>query len=354
MTATTVAPGTAVAGPTSATFRAIGTNHRILVTEPGVLIEAVALTKEHLAELDLAVSRFRPDSEVSRLAARAATGDTWCFASPLLADHVIMALRAARLSAGLVDPTVGSALVANGYDADLSVVRARRGIAPTGAIAGAGAGAGAGAEFRAAPGAPVGPSPAVPGWQRVFLDERTQRLSTPRGILLDFGATAKARAADSIAALLAGRLPGGFLVNLGGDIAVSGVVPDGGWRIGVEAADGDIRQVVTSTGQAMATSSTRLRTWTAADGEVHHHIVDPRTGRTARSPWAQVTCVAVSALEANTASTAAIVLAEAAPGWLEAHGIPARLDHLDGSVTCTPGWPDPADRHCGETARENR
>jgi thiamine biosynthesis lipoprotein len=181
----------------------------------------------------------------------------------------------------------------------------------------------------------------VVGWQRLTLDDRTNRLSTPQGVLIDLGATAKAHAADTIAALLAERLPGGFLVNLGGDIAISGPIPDGGWRIGVETADGRIRQVVASNGQAIATSSTQLRTWTAADGATRHHIVDPRTGRTAPSPWAQVTCVAATALEANTASTAAVVLGDDAPGWLEAHGIPARLDHVDGSVTSTPGWPAP-------------
>ncbi|MEO7071069.1 MAG: hypothetical protein ABI131_11325, partial [Nostocoides sp.] len=72
MTSATLPGGPAVAGATSATFRAIGTTNRILVTDPRSLVEATALAKEHLAELDLAVSRFRTDSEVSRLAARAA------------------------------------------------------------------------------------------------------------------------------------------------------------------------------------------------------------------------------------------------------------------------------------------
>lgn len=320
-TATLPSGSTPVDAPTSATWRAIGTTNRIHVTDPRSLVEATALATDHLARLDEAVSRFRPDSEVSRLAARAATGDAWCFASPLFADHVRAALRAARLSGGLVDPTIGSAVVASGYDADLDVVRSRPAVGDV---------------------AVVPAATRVLGWRQVVLEEGTDRLSTPRGVLLDLGATAKAHAADVLAAILAGRLPGGFLVNLGGDIAVAGEVPEGGWRVGVQAVDGQVRQVVVTTGQAIATSSTQHRTWTAADGTVRHHILDPRTGRTAPSPWAQVSCVAANALEANTASTAAIVLGESAPDWLEAHGIPARLDHLDGSVRTTPGWPDPA------------
>ena len=172
----------------------------------------------------------------------------------------------------------------------------------------------------------------------------------PRGCLLDLGASAKAHAADVVADRLAAHLPGGFLVNLGGDIALSGDTPLDGWSIAVErpdAPDGHVgppRQVVVlASGQAIATSSTRLRTWPGADGEARHHIVDPRTGRTAPAHWAQVTCVAATALEANAASTAAVVLGADAPDWLTAHGIPARLERVDGSVVHTPGWPDPSE-----------
>lgn len=298
----------------SSAFRAIGTTNRILATDPGALAEATALAQNHLAELDAAVSRFRPDSEVCVLASRARSGPASALASPTFAAYLRAALRAARITDGLVDPTVGAAVVANGYDADLDEVRARPARA-------------------AAHGAPV------PGWWTVDLDGATDRVTVPAGCLIDLGATAKAHAADTIADLLAARLPGGFLVNLGGDLAVSGEAPGSGWQIGVEAADGTIVQVVTGTGQAFATSSTRLRTWDTSEGR-RHHIVDPRTGATADTPWAQVTCAASSALEANAASTAAVVLGADAPAWLSAHGIPARLDGVDGSVVLTPGWPD--------------
>jgi thiamine biosynthesis lipoprotein len=315
MTSTSAGGGPGAIG--SSTFSAIGTTNRILTTEPGVIAEAVLIAQDHLAELDAAASRFRDDSEVSRLAARAAHGPTWAFASPVFAAYLRAALRAAALTDGLVDPTVGAAVVATGYDADMDVVRAR--------------GAWTGTD----------PAASVPGWRSVALDEATDKVSVPQGCLIDLGCSAKGHAADTIARMLAERLPGGFLVSLGGDIAVSGTVPDGGWRVGVEDADGRTVQVVTTTGQAIATSSTRLRTW-GADGATRHHIVDPRTGGTASATWSQVSCAGVSALEANAASTAAVVLGPDAPDWLTAHAIPARLDALDGTVVLTAGWPAPA------------
>jgi len=302
------------AEPSAASFAAIGTTHRLLATDAGALEDAVGIARGYLDALDRACSRFRPDSEVSRLAVAAATEPATLVGSPMLVDYLEAARFAARISGGLVDFTVGSALISSGYDADLDQVKAR-------------------AQFRqSVPGV-------VAGWQSVEL--AGNRITTPAGVVLDFGATAKAHAADMIARLLALQLPGGFLVNLGGDLATSGRTPDGGWRVGVEAADGSIRQAISITNQAVATSSTQLRTWATTTGQVHH-IIDPRTGRTAVSAWSQVTCVAVTALEANTASTAAIVRGEDAVAWLSDNGVAARLERPDGSVVCTTGWPEPA------------
>lgn len=301
-------------------FRAIGTTVRLLATDPRSLAPATDLLRAHLEALDLAASRFRLDSEVCRLAAAAVDGPARVQASPVLAGAVRAALHAARITGGLVDPTVGAAVVVSGYDADIDVVRARRG--PSGSATGAGA--------------------AVPGWRSVTIDAGGV-LSVPRGCLLDLGAGAKAHAADVAASRMAARLPGGFLVNLGGDLALSGDTPRGGWSISVDGTTAPGREVVALvSGQAVATSSTRLRTWRGTGGELRHHIVDPRTGRTAPAHWAEVTCVAATALEANAASTAAVVLGAEAPHWLAAHGIPARLEHLDGRAVHTAGWPTAA------------
>ncbi|MGV1008286.1 MAG: FAD:protein FMN transferase [Dermatophilaceae bacterium] len=303
-------------------FSAIGCEHTILTLDPTALAPAGELAETVLAELDMVASRFRPDSEVSRIAEVAADGDVVVVVSPLLGGCIEAALHAADITDGVVDPTVGRALVACGYDADLAVVRRRA------------------AHERPGEGEVVS---VVPGWRTMRYDPGTRVLAVPSGSLLDLGATAKAFAADVIAARLAQQLPGGFLVNLGGDIAVSGELPGAGWEIGVADHQGVTRQVVVSTGQAVATSSTQVRTWTHGS-EKRHHILDPCTGRTAASVWAQVSCAGTSAVEANAASTAAIILGADAPAWLQGCGIPARLDAVDGSVVVTPGWPTPESR----------
>ena len=70
-----------------------------------------------------------------------------------------------------------------------------------------------------------------------------------------------------------------------------------------------------------------------------HHILDPRTGRPADSAWRTVSVAADSALDANIASTAAVIRGKRATGWLAKLGLPARLVGVDGSVTTTAGWP---------------
>lgn len=296
-----------------ADFRAIGTSNRIVVTDESVSDLAVALAADHLAALDRAVSRFREDSEISRLAVAARDAAATAVVSPLVVDQIRAAREAHALTGGLVDPTVGAALMAGGYDADLAEVQRRGSWTPWTAH--------------------------VPGIDAVILDEDSGIVTVPQGCVLDFGATAKARAADTIAALLARRLPGGFLVDLGGDLAVGGDIPPQGWCVAVEGADGGIRDAVRLEGQAMTTSSTQVRTWATTTGRAHH-IVDPRTGRPAAAVWGQVSVVAASALQANAASTAATILGEDAPEWLRRNGLPARLERPDGSVVLTPGWPE--------------
>lgn len=297
--------------PAIAEFSAIGTTVTVIAAEPAHLDEATALVRAYLDDLDRALSRFREDSEVSTLAILARDGNAWTYASDIFVDHLRAALRAYQLSDGLVDITVGSHLVAQGYDADLAVVQGRSAYE-------------------------VVPVPTRP--RNVWLDESSGCIETTGGTLLDFGATAKAHAADVLAAMLAERLGGGFLVDLGGDIATAGAAPLGGWRVGVEAADGSIPQVMSLDGVAVATSSTCRRRWITSDGE-RHHIIDPRTGRAAETRWAQISCAAPTALAANAASTAAVILDGDAAAWLTARGIAARLERRDGSVVTTPGWP---------------
>ncbi|HEV7627251.1 MAG TPA: FAD:protein FMN transferase, partial [Streptomyces sp.] len=72
---------------------------------------------------------------------------------------------------------------------------------------------------------------------------------------------------------------------------------------------------------------------------VMHHIVDPRTGAPAEGGWRTVSVAARSCVDANTATTASIVLGPAAPGWLSERRLPARLVADDGTAHTVAGWP---------------
>jgi thiamine biosynthesis lipoprotein len=91
-------------------------------------------------------------------------------------------------------------------------------------------------------------------------------------------------------------------------------------------------------GGGLATSGITRRRWRRA-GRLVHHIVDPRTGDIPPAHWRTVSVAAKSCVDANTASTAAIVLGDAAPAWLASHGLPARLVEVSGAIRTTPGWP---------------
>jgi thiamine biosynthesis lipoprotein len=181
----------------------------------------------------------------------------------------------------------------------------------------------------------------------VALDRATGTVRLPKDVELDLGSTGKGLAADLAAeAALAAAGPGaGVLVSLGGDLATAGRAPEGGWRI---LATDDSRTSSDTPGEviaiergALATSSTTVRRWRVADGVTAHHIIDPRTGLPAASAWRTATVIADTAEAANAASTAAIVLGDAAPAWLEAAGLPARLVAIDGRVVRVAGWPEP-------------
>ena len=179
-----------------------------------------------------------------------------------------------------------------------------------------------------------------PGWRRLGWAAERRLLRVPRGVWLDLGATAKALAADRIAARAAEVAGCGVLVGLGGDIAVGGEPPGEGWEVGVsdDHTDPDPRVSVTITGGGLATSGTSRRRWRRG-GRAVHHIVDPRTGDVAGPCWRAASVMAASCVDANIASTAAIVMGRAAPGWLAERELPARLVAEDGSVTHIAGWP---------------
>ena len=303
----------------TATSRALGTGVQVAVTDVARVEDAMTVVMEWLTQLDLAASRFRSDSEISRLNAAAGAPT---HVSPLLARVIAVALDVAAITDGIVDPTVGSAMDTIGYDRDFdAVVRAEERTEHS------------------------DPRPA-PGWRSVSLDRDRGVVRLESGAQLDVGSSAKAFAADETAELAQRKVGSGVLVNLGGDIAVAGTPPDGGWAIRVtddHAATPDAAgQTVAITAGGLATSSTTVRAWSIA-GAPMHHIVDPRTGLPAPVVWRTVSATGPTCVAANAASTAAIVLGDSAVAWLRRHGFPARLVARDGGVLHLGGWPDDGD-----------
>lgn len=307
----------------AAHWQALGTSTDLVVTEAGRLGKACRLLEEHLAAVDAACSRFRPDSEIAALDRAPPTSPGRAgpvVVSPMLADAIAVALRAAWLTGGDVDPTVGGAMEAAGYDRDFATVPKD--------------------------GPPVRLAVRkVPGWREVEFDPRTRRLSIPAGTRLDLGATAKAWAADRAATMIAAGLGCGVLVSLGGDIAVAGQPPAGGWRIRVQDVTGSPGDppagpsaIVAIMAGGLATSSTSARRWHRG-GDVLHHILDPRSGLPAPPVWRTVSVAAATCADANTASTAAVIRGESAPAWLAGLGLPARLVSESGAVLTVGGWP---------------
>jgi len=307
-----------------AAWRALGMLIQLVVTDPGQLAAARDLLTEDLTELDLTCSRFRSDSELVALAdaARDATGPITVTVSPLLADAIAVALHAASLTDGDVDPTVGGVLSSLGYDRDFGEVPAMGPALPGG----------------------VGVR-VIPGWRSIKLDLPARRLTVPPRVQLDLGATVKGWAADRSAARIADKLGCGVLVSLGGDTAVGGEPPEGGWRIRVQDLTGMPDQpaqgpstVVAIRDGGLATSSTAARRWQRG-GDMLHHILDPRTGLPAAPVWRTVSVAAASCADANTAATAAVIRGRQAPAWLAGLNLPARLVAPDGSVHTVAGWP---------------
>ena len=291
------------------------------MTRQSAVHQARATLARELRAIDIACSRFRSDSELTRLNR---AGGRRQLVSPLLAEAIAVALRAAAATGGDVDPTCGQSLVQLGYDRDFAELASRPPV-PAGAVR---------------------PVPAA-GWQCVDLNQDALTVHIPAGVELDLGATAKALAADRAARAIAATTGAGALVNLGGDIAVAGPSPVAGWRVEIarevataDTIGGPARPVVVALWDGgLATSGTCSRAWRRG-GLLLHHIVDPRTGLSADSCWATATVAAATCVDANTASTAAIIRSAAAVDWLASFGLPARLVRADGAVTTTGEWPD--------------
>jgi thiamine biosynthesis lipoprotein len=296
-------------------FAAFGSTAVVAVADPSRLDSARDAVERTVAAFDLACSRFRDDSEISKLNR---AGGSPVRAGPVLLDAIHAALGAAEMTDGDVDPTIGQALIALGYDRDFAELgdtepRSRIEIVP------------------------------APGWTTIEVDAAAGTIRVPRGVSVDLGASAKALAADRAAAAAQAEAGCGVLVSFGGDIALAGPAPAEGWHVRVTD---DHRGPAQAPGQSivlraggLATSSTTTRRWRSGGGQVHH-LLDPRSGRPTSGEWRTVTVAAASCLHANTASTAAIIRGARALDWLASLQLPSRLVSEQGRVVHVADWPD--------------
>jgi FAD:protein FMN transferase len=312
----------------STSFPALGSTAVVAASESDRLSDAVAAVERVLDAFDRVCSRFRSDSELSQINA---AGGQPTRVSPLMIEATLAAVRAAELTDGDVDPTLGAALVALGYDRDFDL-----------GLGGWSADARPGERGSRSPEPTIAAS-SVAGWRTVRVDSTAGTIAIGRGVSLDLGATAKALAADHAARAAREAAECGVLVSLGGDLAADGQASSDGWRVRVTD---DHRADTEAPGQwiaiesgGVATSSTVVRRWRCADGREAHHLLDPATGQPASGGWRTVTVAAATCLEANIASTAGIVRGASAVAWLQALGLPSRLVSDDGRVIHVAGWP---------------
>lgn len=295
-----------------AEWSALGTYVQLTVADATKLSSAEDTARALLDRIDAACSRFRADSDLSRVNAAAGRDVS---VSPLLAMAVEVAVQVAGHTQGIVHPLLGDTMVRLGYNTTYSQLDAGRVTDITTA--------------------PVD----LDAWRDIRVSEGSVRI--PAGHSLDLGATGKAWAADIIAQTIVRELGVGVIISVGGDIAVA--TPEGqvaSWPVEItEHPDRPGHTQIVQLGEGgLATSSTQVRRWSVA-GITAHHLIDPRTGAPAADVWRTVTASGPSAVAANAATTAAIVLGEEATEWLNARHVAARLVASDGTITTTGGWP---------------
>ncbi len=274
------------------TFDAMGSHVRLLIGEPGPGMApapaAADRAREFIVGFDAALSRFKPDSELSALNA----DPRKCVpASELLRAAVKAGLTAAERSGGLVDPTLADEIESAGY------VASRAGVpgAPLAVALG-----------EAPARHPASPNPAA-RWRRFEVDDAAGTISRPPGVRFDTGGAGKGLAADLLAAQLRGYSR--FIVDCGGDIRIGGAdALVNAYEVHVEhPLTGERAHVLRLGTGGVATSGLNVRIWRDANGRYAHHLLDPASGEPAWTGLVGVTALGETAVEAETLSKAALL-----------------------------------------------
>jgi thiamine biosynthesis lipoprotein len=304
----------------TARWRSLGTT-AVLCAPADRMVTARRAVEAELNAINVCANRFHTGSELCRLNR---AGGAWSDVSPLLLQALALAIRAASLTEGAVDPTLGAELNGLGYDRDFKRLAHLAATEPLHCV-----------------GDPQSRSRQA-RWAEIELCDEPPSARLPAGTQIDLGATAKALAADRAAAAAYTATGAGVLVSLGGDISTAGACPDDGWPIHLaddhRTDPSDDGPTIAIRDGGLATSSLVTRRW-RHEGRDHHHILDPDTGRPVDPYWRTASVAAGNCADANIASTAAIVLGERAPKWLAEQQLPARLVSVDGTVKRLGGWP---------------
>ncbi len=291
-------------------FQAMGCQMAVwLEAEPAVAAVAFDEVVSLFAAHEQALSRFRPDSELSRLNGRS---EQWVVVSDLMWDVLTLALGMAAITDGRFDPTLLYGIVHAGYADSFEQVRS----GPR-------------------PGHWAAPATLSGRWQDVQLDAARQAVYLPEGVGLDLGGIAKGYTAQKAVAYL--RPYGPCLVDAGGDLAASAAPHrQPGWPVAIAArwvGDGVSRPDLASFWLAeagLATSGIDYRRW-SQDGRMTHHLLDPATGQPAATDALTVTILAETAALAEAWATATLVAGST-------EGLAALLDmDLAGLMVTTDG-----------------
>ena len=260
----------------------MGSHIRALLDREGEAAQtALQKVPEWFEEWEAALSRFRPDSELSRL--------NRSHGQPTAISHTLRvvieeALRAAADTGGVVHPLLYGAMVAAGYEHPFDPAEIH--------------------EDREA----MAANPVLPDWRAIRFDRPRERVSLPGEGKLDLGGIAKGWAADTAAARLGRHGP--VLVDAGGDISVRGLRADGSpWPVGVANpfAPGDILFTLALQDGGVATSGRDYRKWISG-GVPRHHLIDPRTMQPADTDVLTATVIGPNTRRAESAAKAALIL----------------------------------------------
>lgn len=259
-------------------FHAMGTTI-VLVTRAEVTAEALRLTRDLFAEWEQTLSRFRAESELSRLNMAAGFRRA---VSPLLLKTLVAAPEAARATRGVYDPTVQQRMVEIGYDRSFEEIASQL------------------------PPSMYAQPAATGGWRQIEIDESRHMVRLPAGVGLDFGGIGKGLAVDAALDLLEQRGLAPALLNAGGDLAVRGL-PTGEQHWPITVPGKDEAWVIGLEHGAVATSGVDRRRWMQGK-RARHHLIDPRTGEPAESGMWSVTAIAATCARAEVAAKTALIL----------------------------------------------